>query len=326
MRGDFKPVSELVGLFNNMTGRPDVIPATTTTDAVAGLAAYITTKLHGDILPPLHFRIIEELSEQGEADNTGSMRQIMLYYHHEVMTLSSYEMAVACVLYLRRCEGNTELVDGLSFYDVGGWVDIIAAAVKLIHQKDSNSTIPTNYRPWEGTSPSKKRITTFSTVEDIKQAEKGSVMLGEGTYGRVYRSDLGAYVVKEQNYPGHGPALREIAVMKAVNHPNVQRITAFGFLNTEDSVIRMPIATGDLGKIMGGIKTYPKSVRRRYAHEILAGLEALHHTGILHLDIKPGNILVMSDGRLVITDFGIADISLSLASSTHVAAMRTSRL
>ncbi|MEV6193879.1 protein kinase [Streptomyces sp. NPDC051920] len=55
---------------------------------------------------------------------------------------------------------------------------------------------------------------------------------------------------------------------------------------------------------------------RRAAHigaEVLAALRAAHEAGVLHRDVKPGNVLMANDGRVVLTDFGIATVEGSSA-------------
>ncbi len=55
---------------------------------------------------------------------------------------------------------------------------------------------------------------------------------------------------------------------------------------------------------------------QRAAHigaEVLSALRAAHAAGVLHRDVKPGNVLLANDGRVVLTDFGIATVEGSSA-------------
>ncbi|CEM13197.1 unnamed protein product [Vitrella brassicaformis CCMP3155] len=61
-------------------------------------------------------------------------------------------------------------------------------------------------------------------------------------------------------------------------------------------------------------KSIPKEVLEGMAYQMVSGLRHLHNKGIIHRDIKPGNILINSDGYVKITDFGIAK---SVSSMDH---------
>ncbi|MEU9148895.1 serine/threonine-protein kinase [Streptomyces sp. NPDC048349] len=55
---------------------------------------------------------------------------------------------------------------------------------------------------------------------------------------------------------------------------------------------------------------------QRTAHlgeQVLAALRSAHEAGVLHRDVKPGNVLVANDGRVVLSDFGIASLEGSSA-------------
>ena len=45
-----------------------------------------------------------------------------------------------------------------------------------------------------------------------------------------------------------------------------------------------------------------------YLAEIVLGIQDLHDQGIIHRDIKPGNILIEADGHIKLTDYGLSDI------------------
>jgi len=55
---------------------------------------------------------------------------------------------------------------------------------------------------------------------------------------------------------------------------------------------------------------FTQDVMKRYILEILKGLDFAHSKGIIHRDIKPGNVLFMKDSKVKIVDWGLADFYL----------------
>ncbi|MFI6492642.1 serine/threonine-protein kinase [Streptomyces sp. NPDC050564] len=151
--------------------------------------------------------------------------------------------------------------------------------------------------------------------------------LGEGGMGTVWRARdevlQREVAVKEVRAPAGLPAHevermyarleREAWAAARVSNRNV--VTVYD-VATEDGrpwivmeVIR-GLALSDLLDAEGPLSP------QRAAHigaEVLAALRAAHEAGVLHRDVKPGNVLMANDGRIVLTDFGIAMVEGSSA-------------
>src|SRR5262245_42206209 len=103
--------------------------------------------------------------------------------------------------------------------------------------------------------------------------------------------------------------LREVQLMHQVNHPNVVRTYDVGM--EEDCIyFTMEFVSGSpLVDILDGIATSgPVTIERitNLTVQICSGLDAIHRAEILHRDLKPQNIIVMSNDVVKITDFGVA--------------------
>ncbi len=97
----------------------------------------------------------------------------------------------------------------------------------------------------------------------------------------------------------------EARVIAALDHPNVVSVHDFG----EDEGrlwIVMDLARG--GCVQSLVQTGPLPARpaAEIVAQVLDALEAAHARGVIHRDVKPGNILLSEDGHALLADFGVA--------------------
>src|SRR5579871_604140 len=99
---------------------------------------------------------------------------------------------------------------------------------------------------------------------------------------------------------------REAKNAAALNHPNIVSIYDRGEAE-ETYYIAMEFLDGrTLKELVIGRGPAPVNVAVEYARQILSALRFAHRHGIVHRDIKPHNVLVDREGRVKVTDFGIA--------------------
>ncbi len=101
--------------------------------------------------------------------------------------------------------------------------------------------------------------------------------------------------------------LREAQAMARLTHPNVVAVYDVG---TFDHRVFLAMEYVDGWTLKEWVKT-PRPWRERMAALISAGkgLAAAHAVGLVHRDFKPDNVLVGRDGRVLVTDFGLARIA-----------------
>merc|ERR1719471_2819919 len=101
-------------------------------------------------------------------------------------------------------------------------------------------------------------------------------------------------------------AIREIALLKELSHENVVKLLDV-FCSTSKLVLVFEFVENDLKKYMKSLgRQMPPASIKHLAFQLCRGIEFCHANRILHRDLKPQNLLIDSNLRLKIADFGLA--------------------
>jgi len=93
------------------------------------------------------------------------------------------------------------------------------------------------------------------------------------------------------------------------SHPNVVTIYDVGEHKNRVFMVMELMRGGTLGERLKGGRSIERSTAVRWLHEAAAALDTAHEAGVVHRDIKPGNLLLDGRDRLAVADFGIARLA-----------------
>ena len=141
-------------------------------------------------------------------------------------------------------------------------------------------------------------------------------MLGRGGMGAVYKAVhretgepaavklLSADLAQEEGFRSRFEA--EIETLRKLHHPNIVRL--FGFGEQEGQLFyAMELVDGNsLEEELRRGRRFDWREVTRIGIETCRALRHAHDRGVIHRDIKPGNLLLAADGRVKLSDFGIA--------------------
>jgi hypothetical protein len=149
-------------------------------------------------------------------------------------------------------------------------------------------------------------LTDFSAIKKIGDGSMGTV------YSAIHKSSKRKVVIKELASglsAGDSLILRlsnEAKAAVALNHDNIARVFDFG---EEDGsfFISMEYVDGwNFEYLLQRPRPVPLAIGAMIVLQALKGLFYAHGRGVVHCDVKPGNILISRTGRVKVVDFGIA--------------------
>ncbi len=147
-------------------------------------------------------------------------------------------------------------------------------------------------------------------------------ILGKGGMGAVFLGqrldDLQAeaalkillpsqYVLSETRTAFQTRFMREAKALSSLHHTHIVPVLNYGKMDELSYIVMTYLPGGTLaGRIHPKQKPLPFAEIMRYVTQLASALDYAHAQGIVHRDIKPGNVLLDTDGNVFLSDFGIA--------------------
>jgi serine/threonine-protein kinase len=141
-------------------------------------------------------------------------------------------------------------------------------------------------------------------------------LLGQGGMARIYRAhddqldrQVAVKILRPEygRDPDFGSRFRhEAQAAASLNHPSIVAVHDYGQDEAGPFIVMELVEGEDLASIVKRQGALPPRQAARIVAETARALHAAHERGIVHRDVKPGNVMIDREGRVKVTDFGIA--------------------
>ena len=151
-------------------------------------------------------------------------------------------------------------------------------------------------------------------------------VLGQGGMGVVYKARdplIGRLVALKTVTPDlvSNPEIltrfyREAQSAGTLQHPNIVTVFDLGEFEGHPYIAMEFVEGESLQSIIARRAQIPLAAKLKLAEQVCLGLDHAHKNGIVHRDVKPGNILVKNDGTVKVVDFGIVHLETTTLTKT----------
>lgn len=158
-------------------------------------------------------------------------------------------------------------------------------------------------------------VGSYEIKKRVGSGGSSQVYIGTRNDGQ-FSKEVAIKIFKKSDGNGENPALQnEKDFLASLSHPSLPQIFDAGNLSTGNPYIVMELVEGKILNQYLSSNELPLKNRILLFREILKAIEYAHNNLILHLDIKPSNIIITEEGAVKLIDFGI---SKSLNNASYV--------
>ncbi len=245
--------------------------------------------------PTLALRVAERLDARGDDLGASTVLDPLLVAKDPRVSLDAWMLAAELA------ERRGELVTALAHYEhvVARDFDYprareralrLADALRGERDVDSGATLM-------GASSGRGR---FRVLRELGRGGAGTVFLAEDV---PLAREVALKIYQRRGRADRQRLLHEARVPALLPHPAIVRV-----LDVEESTMAIAMELAPCGSLRGELArgTLPQDRIRALTGRIAAALVHVRGAGWVHRDVKPANVLLFEDDRIVLTDFGIA--------------------